>query len=114
MPFEYDQEREAFTKTFKILANTLDEKAFGWVNKKGTLVRGFAVYHYEAFTLGLQPALDRIDPSDEGHMARLQKLFEEIKADASFIAITTGGGRNSRGSLDGRVRFVVERIPQNL
>src|SRR5580704_8128004 len=109
--FDYDQQRQAFAKTFQILANTLDEKAFGWVNKKGTLVRGFAVYHYEAFTLGLQSALDRIDPKNDEHMNRLRQLFEEIKANADFIGITTGGGRNSKGALDGRVRFVETRIP---
>jgi hypothetical protein len=112
--FEYEQERETFTRTFQILANTLDDKAFGWVNKKGTLVRGFAVYHYEAFTLGLQSALGRIDPNDEDHMTQLRQLFGDIKADKDFIAITSGGGRNSRGALDGRVQFVEERIPQKL
>jgi hypothetical protein len=112
--FDYEEERQTFTKTFQILANTLDEKAFGWVNKKGTLVRGFAVYHYEAFTLGLQSALNRIDPNDQIHMNRLRLLFEEIKANVDFMAITTGGGRNSKGALDGRVQFVETRIPQNL
>jgi hypothetical protein len=112
--FDYDAERQAFTKTFQILANTLDEKAFGWVNKKGTLVRGFAVYHYEAFTLALQSALNRIDPDNPGQMDRLRGVFEEIKANGEFIAITSGGGRNSKGALDNRVQFVEQRIPQNL
>jgi len=113
-PFDYDDERQAFTKTFQILFNTLDEKAFGWVNKKGTFVRGFAVYHYEAFTLGLQSALDRITPDNPVHMDQLRQTFEAIKADADFMAITTGGGRNSKGALDNRVQFVENRIPKNL
>jgi len=103
-----------FTKTFQILANTLDEKAFGWVNKKGTLVRGFAVYHYEAFTLGLQAALSRINPGRHWPDERLRTVFDEIKADQNFIAITSGGGRNSRGALDNRINFVQQRIPQDL
>jgi len=112
--FAYDEERAAFTKTFQILANTLGEKAFGWVNKNGTLVRGFAVYHYEAFTLGLQTALSRIDPANTVQTDRLRTVFENIKADQSFIAITTGGGRNSRGALDNRINFVEQRIPQDV
>ena len=112
--FEYEQERQAFARTFRILANTLDEKAFGWVNNRGSLVRGFAVYHYEAFTLGIQSALDRINPNDQGHMTRLRQLFEGIKADPKFIAITTGGGRNSKEALDLRVQFVEHRIPEAL
>lgn len=84
------------------------------MNKKGTLVRGFAVYHYEAFTLGLQSALDRIDPDNTLHMSHLRQTFEGIKANTEFIAITSGGGRNSKGALDARVQFVEQRIPQNL
>ncbi len=112
--FEYEKEREIFTKTFQILNNALDDRAFGWVNKNGTLVRGFAVYHYEAFTLGLQSSLDRIDPNNADHVNHLRQVFEDIKSDKSFMGITTGGGRNSKGALDLRVQFVESRIPQNL
>lgn len=112
--FNYEKERETFTKTFQILSNTLDDRSFGWVNKKGTVVRGFAVYHYEAFTLGMQSALDRIDPHNNTHMDRLRQVFETIKKDNGFMDITTGGGRNSRGALDSRSKFVEDRIPQDL
>jgi hypothetical protein len=112
--FDYERERQLFTKTFEVLAKTLEERAFGWVNKKGTIVRGFAVYHFEAFTLGIQSALERIDPTRESQMNRLREVFEQIKADPEFGKITTGGGRNSKGALDERVRFVESRIPQDL
>jgi hypothetical protein len=113
-PFDYDEERQAFTKTFQTLFNTLDERAFGWVNKKGTLVRGFSVYNYEAFTLGIQSAPDNITPENVSQMDQLRQIFEAIKADAEFMAITTGGGRNSKGALDNRVQFVESRLLQNL
>lgn len=112
--FDYESERETFKKTFQVLGNTLEDRSFGWVNKNGTLVRGFAVYHYEAFTLGMQSALGVIAPDDLSQMARLRKIFEEIKKDQKFIAITSGGGRNSKGALDLRVQFVEDRIPQDL
>lgn len=112
--FDYEAEAQVFKKTFEILSNTLDEKAFGWVNKRGTLVRGFSVYHYEAFTLGLQSALERIDPGDSAQMSRLRQVLEGVKADQGFIAITTGGGRNSKGALDDRIKYVEARIPRIL
>ena len=70
----------------------------------------FSVLHYEAFTLGLQPFLERLDPSDVTQMAKLQTEVVAIKNDEEFIKLTTGGGKNTKGSLDRRVRFVSDRI----
>jgi hypothetical protein len=108
--FDYGVERTVFSKTFRILALSLEDRAFGWVNKSGTLVRGFAVYHFEAFTLGLQPFLSRIDPTDESVMRKVREALESIKGDKDFIAMTTGGGRNSKGALDKRIKFIEDRL----
>jgi hypothetical protein len=108
--FDYDAERELFRKTFKILATTLDDRAFGWVNRAGNIVRGFAVYHFEAFTLGVQSRLEVIDLAEGANVARLKEVFEGIKKDQRFIDITSGGGRNSRGALDRRVGFVEQKL----
>jgi len=110
--FEYVRQREVFDKTFQILASTLGDRAFGWVNKAGNIVRGFAVYHFEAFTLGIQPFLDPIDPANERQAANLKEVFEAIKRDRNFREITTGGGRNSKGALDERVGFVERALGQ--
>jgi len=59
--FDYPNERLVFEKTFKILNRTLGPGAFAGTNIQGTLVTRFLSYHYEAFTLGLQPYLDKID-----------------------------------------------------
>ncbi len=112
--FDYEQERIRFSKTFEILSKTLDERAFGWANKHGTLVRGFGVYQFEAFTLGLQSALERIDPNNQAHIDRLRTLLEGIKKDTAFIGLTTGGGKNTKGALDNRIQFVESRIPTTL
>jgi hypothetical protein len=104
--FDYENEREVFLATFKILATLLEDRAFGWVNRSGTIVRGFAVYHFEAFTLGIQPYLGRIDLADPAKVARLKEVLEGIKRSREFQEITSGGGRNSRGALDRRVGFV--------
>jgi hypothetical protein len=46
--FDYASEEDVFFRTFHILATLLEDRAFGWVNKSGTIVRGFAVYHFES------------------------------------------------------------------
>lgn len=114
LPFDYDREREVFGRTFRLLQSTLDDRAFGWVNRAGNIVRGFAVYHYEAFTLGVQPFLDAIQLQDAAQMGVLRDVFETTKRDADFIQITSGGGRNSRGALDRRVGFVEQRLREVL
>lgn len=112
--FDYDKEREVFERTFKALAVLLEDRAFGWVNKSGTIVRGFAVYHFESFTLGLEEFLPRIDLADEAQVKLLRGVLEGIKKDPRFIDITSGGGRNSKGSLDRRIGFVHEAIGRAL
>lgn len=110
LQFDYEAQRDVFNKTFKALATTLDDRAFGWVNKGGNIVRGFAVYHFEAFTLGIQPFLGAINPADPANVARLKDTFEAVKKDKRFIEITSGGGRNSKGALDRRVGFVEQAV----
>jgi hypothetical protein len=68
----------------------LDDRAFGWANRSGTIVRGFSVYHFEALTLGLQKRLNDFDVSDASHTNKLGEALEAIKKDEEFIRITTG------------------------
>jgi hypothetical protein len=107
IPFEYDREEEIFIKTFTVFDRTLKEKAFCYANSQRTVITlGFSVYHFEAFSIGIQAVLDRIEIDDAGTMARLTETFTEIKKDPEFYAMTTGGGRNSRGQLQARIGFV--------
>jgi hypothetical protein len=112
--FDYAIERDGFNKTFRILAVLLDDRSFGWVNKSGTIVRGFAVYHFESFTLGLQPYLTSIDLENTALVEKLRATLENVKKDKNFIDITSGGGRNSKGALDKRIGFVEEAIKSAL
>lgn len=105
--FDYKNEREIFTKTFSILASTLGEKSFGFANKAGNdITKGFGVYHFEAFTIGLQIYLDKLDPLDKAQMSKLKEELTKIKLSKKFIEITTGGGKNSKGPLKDRIEFV--------
>jgi hypothetical protein len=105
--FNYEQERSIFTKTFKILASTLGEKAFGYANTTRTkITRAFGILQFEALSLGMQPVLSKINPDDREHLEKFTKLITEMKLTADYITLTTGGGKNSRSQLKNRVDYV--------
>lgn len=113
--FDYETEKLVFAKTFRVFERTLGEHAFARANQSGeTLGRGFTVYHFEAFTVGIQPSLAKLDPDDDQQMKKLSKIFSEIKFDASFTTLTTGGGKNSPGPLSDRIKFVSARVESEL
>ena len=109
--FDYAVEKEVFERTFAILSRALGEKAFSRANKKQKdLVQSFGIYHYEAFTLGLQAFLDKIDINTESGIEKIKSIFMDIKLNSDFIALTTGGGKNSSGSFTNRISFVEEKL----
>jgi len=114
IPFDYAAEELIFEKTFKILNYTLEDAAFSGTNAKGNLVATFLTYHYEAFTLGLQGYLDKIDPYNKKVIAKLKEVLLSIKKDAEFRRMTTGGGKNTASRLQERVAFVEEKVGKAL
>lgn len=113
--FNYEQEQNIFARTFSILATALEDKAFSRANpNKNGLIRAFGVYHYEAFTIGLQPFLDKLDISTAEGVTRVRDLLTSIKLDPAFIELTTGGGKNSPGPLKARIKFVEEKLAASL
>ncbi|MBZ9822229.1 DUF262 domain-containing protein [Mesorhizobium sp. CA4] len=110
-PFDYTKEEAIFRKTFQALWLSLGEYAFAFANRdKTALSLGFSIYHFEGITLGIQSVIDRIDLSDSSALERLAAALKAIKLDPGFIAITTGGGKNSPGPLNARISFVSERL----
>jgi len=113
--FDYNAQRAEFMKTFQILSQTLGERAFSYANRQRTdLTRSFSVYHFEAFTIGIQSGLSAIDPQDANVIGRLRDILRQIKFESDFIRITTGGGKNSPGPLNDRIGFVQRRIEENI
>lgn len=93
-PFDYEENLHMFDRTFSILDAALKEQAFSRSNSKGNLIRGFGIYHFEAFTLGIQPFLDVIDISTDAGITKIKESILNIKHDPAFIVLTTGGGKN--------------------
>jgi hypothetical protein len=118
LPFDYAIERAVFDKTFRVLADTLAGSAFSYANRgrraRNDLTSSFSVYHFEAFTIGIQSRLDAIDTNNADTLGRLSDLFRGIKLDPDFIRITTGGGKNSPGPLNERITFVQQRVEELL
>jgi Protein of unknown function DUF262 len=107
--FDYAAEEARFRRTFEALQKTLNEYAFAFA-RYGRLSAGFSIYHYEAITLGLQVVLDRLDLNDPATITKLKDELTSIKLDPGFIQITSGGGKNSPGPLNERIRFVEDRL----
>lgn len=109
--FDYAREEAIFSKTFELLSATLGDSAFSRANKNATgLVRAFGVYHFEAFTIGIQRFLKNIDINDQDAVDRFKDELTAIKLDRTFIDMTTGGGKNSPGPLADRINFVENRL----
>jgi hypothetical protein len=99
--FDYVKERETFRKTFMLLQSWMHDEAFYMVvrRRSGTQSKyPFSVLHYEAFTLGIQPHIDKLDPCDPTQVEKMAHVAKEIKHNEEFIRLTTGGGKNTRGS----------------
>ncbi|MFO1062513.1 MAG: DUF262 domain-containing protein [Pirellulales bacterium] len=111
--FDCEVQRREFDKTFQVLNAAVGSDAFSMVVRRsagGQSKYPFSVLHFEAFTLGMQPHLNRLDPGDTQQMEKLTAAINAIKNDDDFIKLTTGGGKNTKGSLDKRVQFVSGRV----
>jgi hypothetical protein len=107
--FDYAAEEMAFRQTFALLAATLGPKTCErWTGR--TFGGGFSNHHFEAFSLGVGRIIDRLRDLPKPRYDDLQRLLEEVKKDTRFRELTTGGGKNSPGMYDQKIRFVTERI----
>ena len=111
LEFDYENEKINFEKTFKIFSSTLADASFGYPNKTKTeVVKGFSIYHFEALTMGIQEFLVSIDTENQDKLLELAIELKSIKLNEEFVAITQGGGRNSKNALRDRIAFVSNRL----
>lgn len=100
--FDYQQEADNFLKTFKILNLALGDKIFGRWGTNGAQAN-FAVYQFESICIGIQCIIDNINPDNPEHINLIKAALEELKQNDEFVSQTTGGGKNSKGSLTRRI-----------
>lgn len=106
----FEKERTLFYKTFRILNKTLGSNIFSAKNKNDKFISRFYIYHYEAFSIGIQNYLDQININDSDELNRLRDAFLEIKDSQEFRVITTGGGKNYSRPLENRITFVQNKV----
>lgn len=114
VPFDYDEERAVFEKTFRVLSEALEDGAFSGFNDKGTPMGYFSALHFEAFTLGIQKHLDKISPDDKAGFDKVKDALVVTKTDAKFKKLTTGGGKNYSAALNQRIEFVEKKVEECL
>jgi hypothetical protein len=78
------RERSVFGKTFQLIGATLGENAFTLLNAQGAFGFHFVDDHFEPFTQGLQPFLERIDATRGDHVERVAGAFIEAKRSPAF------------------------------
>ncbi len=112
--FDFVAEEENFKKTFEALNVTLAEYSFALANRaknpKSDFTASFGIYHFESITIGLQSIIAKLDLTDAAAVDKLARELKAIKLDQQFIAMTTGGGKNSPGLLKARISYVAERL----
>lgn len=97
--FDYDAEAAVFDRTFAILRGIGGDTVFAGPSTR------FTVNIYEAWTLGLQPHIQQIDPSDSAMLARIRHAFDELRGQQEFRAVTVGGGLNYPQPLARRIEL---------
>jgi uncharacterized protein DUF262 len=107
--FNYNSEQVNFEKTFKILNELHGSKIFGRVSNN-KIIEAFAIYHFEAISLGIQSCINKIDMDNNEAKANLKNKLKEIKLDSEFNKLVTGGGKNSKGGLNARIDFVDKKL----
>lgn len=115
LPFSFDEMSFVFKDTFALLGAALGAKVFGQPSKdKRTITKGFSVYHFEAISIGLQKWLSAYRQMGDNSVDLLRRNLTQLKLDSSFISLTTGGGKNSRGQLRARVQMAEMMIGKDL
>lgn len=107
--FNYTKEEEVFRKTFAILRSSLGEYAFARV-QNNKFVASLSPTHFDAFTLGIQDYLHRLEPENQEQMQELGNLLKLIKSESKFLEAASGGGKNTANYLNQRIQFVKEKV----
>jgi len=101
-PFDYGIEKNVFNKTFDILSSILGKEIFISMNNQ------FLSFHFEAFSLGIQKLINRIDISDKGQISKIRDVFKKLKQDDDFKEVSKS--RLSKEQIKKRIKSVEQAI----
>ena len=113
LPFDYENEKLVFEKSFNVLNKALGASAFSArVDKKDKIsyFSGFRSTLFEAITLGVLDLLPDLNSENDTQMRRLEEAVLKIKTDPKFKKMITGGGKNYSKKLEERIGFVKNNL----
>ena len=113
--FDYIKEEEIFDKTFNILCKIGSDIIFATIDKaQQEIMRKFASYQFEAFTLGLQSLLDKIDINNDELITKLKNEIKTIKLNKNFQELTSGNYLHKKKTVIERSDFVQQEFEKLL
>lgn len=104
IPFDYENEKVIFEKTFKCLNNIMGGDIFSTRLANGTFGKNFVLYYFDGLILGIQKYLDNILSLNDFH--DISEIIQTIKDDAEFYAARTG----SKSNIKKRIRIVENNL----
>lgn len=115
VPFDFFQEEDCFRRTFSTLRAILGQDVFcRFINKNGREISAGQLRpnYFEAFSLGIQAHLARINVNDPSLLGTISDSFIKLRFEPDFIKVT-GAGVNYGGPLNARIQLVsnvLERV----
>lgn len=110
--YDLKDDKDCFEKAFAILAKVMGGQVFAGLSTTGKPSKGFLIYHFEAFSLGIVPFLEKIDTTNTNEIESIKKAFIELKDDSDFQKLTKGGGKNYRRLLKNRIKMVSDKMSE--
>ncbi|MDK0570829.1 DUF262 domain-containing protein [Clostridium perfringens] len=112
--FNIEREEENFKKTFFVLNSILGEDVFSSILGSERFKSDFVLYHFDAFTVGIQEHLDNIEKIirdyNNSDLNKLSDIFKNIKKSDALNKHKTG----SKLNIQKRVELVANKIKENL
>jgi hypothetical protein len=110
IPFNFVNEEAIFRKTFKVIAKTLGAKAFSRYSNNRP-AGGFAMGHFEAFSLGLAKVVENIsDDPEPQELEQIKQALLNAKNDPNLRDLTVGGGKNFRRIYERKIELVANQL----
>ncbi|MFR6017366.1 MAG: DUF262 domain-containing protein [Paraclostridium sordellii] len=112
--FNIEKEKENFKKTFFVLNSILGEDVFSSILGNERFKSDFVLYHFDAFTIGIQEYLDDIETlivdDKQNELNTLSCIFKDIKKSEILNKHKTG----SKLNIQKRVELVRNKIEEIL
>lgn len=106
-PFDIEREKDIFIRTFTLL-DKIDKNTFSSILSTGENKENFVMYYFEAFSLGVQKDIDRLEQMDD--FSIIKQKFDEIKNLELLKPHRTG----SQSNVKKRIEIIENKLEELL